>query len=313
MMVGEQGLYIKWGNVMMKTNSVLAIAVLFLQSAAFASHSKHEHCNFIPKNNLNIPVGMELSGGIDEATFNKVIDNVSSFYAPIIKAKGGELKVNRLWTDGTVNASAQRQGKNWVLNMYGGLARHSVTTEDGFALVMCHELGHQLGGFPQSGGILTGNAWASNEGQADYFATMKCFRLVYQNVDNSVVSTMSIPETIKAKCNENFKSTSEINVCLREAMAGQVLANLLWSLSNGQKSLSGDMPSVDTPNTKVVSKTDNSHPEAQCRLDTYFAGSICPVSFTEEFGKKDPITGACATEKGDTYGFRPLCWYKPVK
>jgi len=297
---------------MMKTNLV-AIAVLLLQTTAFAS--KHEHCNFIPKNDLNIPVGMELrAGGITEEQFNTVIDKVISYYEPIIKSKGGTLKMNRLWEDGTVNASAQRQGKTWVVNMYGGLARHSVTTPDGFALVLCHELGHHLGGFPQSGGILGGNAWASNEGQADYFATMKCFRRSYETADNaSVISTLSIPQTMKTKCADHFKSTNEINLCLREAMAGQVLANLLWALGNGQKSFTDakPMPSVDTPNTNVVSKTDNAHPEAQCRLDTYFAGSICPISYTEEFGKKDPITGACAQEKGDKFGYRPLCWYKP--
>ena len=212
-----------------------------------------------------------------------------------------------------MNASAQRQGTTWILNMYGGLARHSITTEDGFAMVMCHEMGHHLGGFPTSGGIM-GSAWASNEGQADYFATMKCFRRVYENADNATaISTMSVPETVKVKCSDNFKSTNEINICVREAMAGQVLANLLWTLANGKSATAKPMPSVDTPNMSVVAKTDNNHPEAQCRLDTYFAGSICPVSFTEDFGPKDAITGACAMEKGDKYGYRPLCWYKPKK
>ncbi len=301
---------------MIKTNLV-AIALLLVQSAAFAGSKKNnEHCNFIPKNDLNIPVGMEFNGGgINEATFNQVIDKVTSFYEPIIKSKGGVLKMNRLWTDGTVNASAQRQGKTWIVNMYGGLARHSVTTADGFALVLCHELGHHLGGYPNTGGILGGNAWASNEGQSDYFATMKCFRRAYENDDNgSIISSMNIPQTVKLKCADHFKSTTEINLCMREAMGGQVLAKLLWALSNGQKTLTDAAkpePSFDTPNTNVVSKTDNAHPEAQCRLDTYFAGSICPISYTEEFGKKDAITGACATEKGDKFGFRPLCWYKP--
>jgi hypothetical protein len=292
---------------------MLAVAGILLQSAAIAHQQSQELCHFMPENNLNIPVGLERSGGIDENTFNKVIDNISKFYAPIISARGGNLKVNRLWDNGTVNASAQRQGSNYVLNMYGGLARHSFTTEDGFALVMCHELGHHLGGYPTAGGLLSLNSWASNEGQSDYFATMKCFRRVYENEDNaSVIANMNVPATVSKKCSDSFKSTSEINLCIRGTMAGQVLANLLWALSNGQKELTGKpKPTIDTPNTNIVIKTDNAHPEAQCRLDTYFAGAICPVYFTEEFGKKDPVTGACAQEKGDRFGFRPLCWYKP--
>ena len=293
---------------------MLAVAVLLMQTAAIAhQQSNKELCHFLPENNLNIPVGMERLGGIDESTFNNVIDNISKYYEPIIKSRGGQLKVNRLWDNGTVNASAQRQGSTYVLNMYGGLARHSRTTEDGFALVMCHELGHHLGGFPTSGGILSLNNWASNEGQADYFGTMKCFRRVYEKEDNaSVIANMEVPATVSKMCSQSFKSTSEINLCIRGTMAGQVLANLLWALSNGEKSFNGkSLPNVDTPNTNIVIKTDNAHPEAQCRLDTYFAGAVCPVHFSEDFGKKDPISGACAMEKGDKLGFRPMCWYKP--
>ena len=296
----------------------LVLAVILMQPTANAN--KADHCNFIPKNNLNIPVGANLQGGLDEATFNKVIDNVSSFYAPIMKAKGGILKVNRLWTDGTVNASAQRSGNSWILNMYGGLARHTLVNEDGFTLVMCHETGHQLGGFPEfkQSILSSGSNWAANEGQADYFATMKCFRRVFEKADNAAaISSLTVPQIVTDKCSATFKSTEEINLCKRESMAGMTLATLLWALANGSSSENGILaaakPAFETPNPKVVSKTDDSHPEAQCRLDTYFAGSICGAAFTDDFGAKDAITGACAMEKGDTFGFRPLCWYKPAK
>ena len=313
-----------------KIIGILAVTTLILQTGAFAAVStaskqikKTELCNFIPPNKLNIPVGRELAdaGGIDEVTFNKVIDNVSSFYAPIMKAKGGTLQVNRLWTDGTVNASAQRTGNTWILNMYGGLARHPITTEDGFTLVMCHETGHQLGGFPKFGKLVGGSrsSWAANEGQADYFATMKCFRRVFQDADNAAaISSLDVPSTVTSKCSSTFKSTTEINLCVRESMAGFTLAKLLWTLANGASNANGitasaAQPSFDTPNPSVVAKTDDNHPEAQCRLDTYFAGSICGAAYTDDFGQSDPITGACAMEKGDKVGTRPLCWYKPKK
>ena len=297
----------------------LVLALTIIQSSAFAGNSiknSKEHCDFLPKNNLRIPVGMEMAGGIDQATFNRVIDTISAVYAPIIKSKGGTLKVNRLWTDATVNASAERKGKTWVLNMYGGLARHSVTTEDGFALVFCHEMGHHLGGFPEIGSGDGNPDWAANEGQADYFATMKCFRRVFEKADNaSVVAKLNVPEFVKTKCANTFKSQEEINLCERESMGGNTLALLLWTLSNGGSSgLAPDAskkPAFDTPDTSHVSSTNDNHPAAQCRLDTYFNGSICGISYTEDFGKSDPSTGACAQEKGDQYGYRPLCWYKP--
>jgi Zn-dependent protease with chaperone function len=53
--------------------------------------------------------------------------------------------------------------------MFGGLARDPLVTKDGFSAVICHEIGHHIAGAPRKG-----FSWASNEGQADYFATTKC-------------------------------------------------------------------------------------------------------------------------------------------
>jgi hypothetical protein len=301
-------------SIITNTFTTVAIATLVLASGAQA-HSNHKHCTFIPENNMYIPEGQELSGGITEAEFNKVIDRVSAFYTPIIAAKGGTFKVNRLWSNGTVNASAQRSGKTWIVNMYGGLARHSVTTTEGFTLVLCHEIGHQLGGYPKTGSVF-GSNWAANEGQADYFATMKCGRRVFAQDDNAaIVASLQVPNIVREKCSLQFKSTLEINVCIRQSMAGMNLATLLHALASGQNSVVASAkaaPQFDTPDTSTVSTTDNAHPAAQCRLDTYFNGAICGVSMDQEFGQTDPSTGACAQEKGDQVGYRPRCWYHPA-
>ena len=53
------------------------------------------------------------------------------------------------------------------------------------------------------------------------------------------------------------------------------------------------------------------HPEGQCRLDTYLAGAVCPVSWMESLSKKDPNHGSCNRDQGFTTGLRPLCWFKP--
>ena len=106
---------------------------------------------FAPDNSMNIPTSQKSINGIDEAVFNQVIDEITAVYEPIVRANGDKMIVNRKWDDGTVNASAQRSGKKVIVNMYGGLARHSLITKDGFAIVMCHEMGHHLGGAPKVG------------------------------------------------------------------------------------------------------------------------------------------------------------------
>jgi hypothetical protein len=57
--------------------------------------------------------------------------------------------------------------------MYGGLARYPGMTEMGFQIVLCHEIGHHLGGQPTYN---QGRDWASVEGQSDYWATLSCMK-----------------------------------------------------------------------------------------------------------------------------------------
>ena len=259
---------------------------------------------FAPENDLNISTSQKSINGIDEAQFNAVIDEVKAIYEPIIINNGDKMVINRKWEDGTVNASAQRIGKKVIINMFGGLARHNLITRDGFAIVMCHELGHHLGGAPKIGGWM--NKWASNEGQSDYFATLKCFRKVYFNDNNlEKVSKMDIDPVVEAKCNAQWTNADEAALCKRSAMAAKSTADLLASLRRS------DAPKFDTPDANVVSRTNNRHPAAQCRLDTYFAGSLCDKDMNEDVSQDDPIIGTCSRTDGYQTGLRSLCWYKP--
>jgi hypothetical protein len=284
--------------------------MLLLFFAFFISSVQAHQCSFIPKNNLSIPYHLNWPYGISHKEFNQVIDQVSSFYEPIIKAQGAELLVNRLWQASTVNASASRRGNIWELNMFGGLARHKLMTKDAFALVMCHEVGHHLGGFPK----YSDGDWASDEGQADFFATMKCFRKVFESENHdSILSTIKIPAVVYEKCSLGFKSKNEIDLCARSSMGSLQVALFLDDLRHISKTLAPIEITFDQPDTTEVNQTNHKHPYAQCRLDTYFAGAICPVPYAEDFGQDNPTQGACSMEKNDSYGYRPRCWYKPVQ
>lgn len=140
--------------------------------------------------------------------YNKVIDAVENFYKPIVAEKGGSLVVNRLWKNGKVNASATLSliGKKWIVNMYGGLARYQGVTADGFAMVMCHEVGHHLAGFPMNDPAPLTRWESSNEGQSDYFASMKCFRSVYGN------DTKIKPLWMRCRCQRLFQSNARFNI-----------------------------------------------------------------------------------------------------
>jgi len=265
---------------------------------AFHENKKHM-CSLIENVERTIPT--QSNTGISESAFNKVLDDFYKVYAPVAKEKGYKLSIKRKWSDSTINASTTREGSTWVINAYGGLARHELMTEDAFLMVMCHEIGHQMGGYPAQ-------SWASNEGQADYFATMKCFRKMMLSGAVKNVRYIRTNTEVEKACSVQHKSYDEIAMCKKGAMVGYTLASVLNSLSNGSTKIN-----FNTPDKTEVIKTNNRHPKAQCRLDTYYAGAVCGVHYSEEFSPESPINGACAEEKGDTFGVRPRCWYKPLK
>jgi hypothetical protein len=260
---------------------------------------------FVEENTMNIPVGAA-AGGLTETDFNSVLNAVEAVYAPIASAKGGTLQIRRLWNDGTVNASAMRYGSTWVVNMYGGLARHPAITSEGFALVACHEVGHHIGGTPKvSDGWF--NSWASNEGQSDYFAVLKCLRRVFTPAENLAwVQSSNLDPYLLAECASQFQSPEEQALCARASMGGMSTAELFRDLRKETT------PALfNTPDQKVVAATDDAHPGTQCRLDTYFQGSICTADLNAELNDRDYRQGTCTVSSGFQKGQRPLCWFKP--
>ncbi len=284
----------------------LLVASLLLTSSLFAC-TQDASQGFVPENDLKITVSQKRFGGLSEEQFNKALDSVEHVYAPIVASAGGKLNIVRKWDDATVNAYAQRMGNEWRVSMFGGLARHETITEDGMALVVCHEIGHHLGGAPKKSSAWS-NPWASNEGQADYFATMKCLRRVWMSEDNaSIISTMTIPAPLTAGCMKQWKDKTDQAICIRGSMAGDSVARLFAALSKDPAPAQ-----FNTPDAKVVAKTDDNHPATQCRLDTYFQGAMCEIPFNQDFTNDSEVTGACHGSTGQKIGTRPLCWFKPL-
>lgn len=260
----------------------------------------------VPENNLWLSPDAKSINTIDEAKFNEVIDKVEKIYAPIITQMGGTLAIARNWEDGTVNAYASRSGDTWNVAMFGGLARHADITEDGFALVVCHEIGHHIGGAPKKQTWM-GTRWATNEGQADYFATLKCLRKAFRSEENAaIVANLDVPQEVVNSCEAQFSNEEEQLICQRGAMAGMSTAKLFQALRNQTES-----PDFTTPDAKIASKTDHNHPATQCRLDTYYSGALCALDDSIDVSNEDEAVGVCYRSSGDTEGVRPLCWFKP--
>ena len=253
---------------------------------------------FFPENNLSIPIS-DKNEGLNQTQFEQVISKVENVYTDVIKDYGGTLVINRKWESPVVNAGALRSSDSWQINLYGGMARHEEMTEDAFALVICHELGHHIGGAPKK--IISGKRhWSSTEGQSDYWAALKCLRRVFENEDNEdSISQASVPPAVTEEC--------QTPLCQRIALAAQAISKINAQIR------SAPMPDFSTPDLTRVMITDDKHPVAQCRLDTLFQGALCTLDWKKTVSQLYEGPGTCHPKEGYEKGIRPLCWYRSTR
>lgn len=209
-----------------------------------------------------------------ELEFRQTIDQVTNYYRPIVQARGAQLNVEYNWNDSTVNAYADKQPGVWTIAMYGGLARRQEITRDGFTLVVCHEMGHLLAGFP----FYSGEDVAS-EGQSDYWATQACAKRIWRG--------------------------NSTRVKARAVAASQSISNMLATLA-------GDVfPSPNRKDPSVVIYTQDTHPDAQCRLDTYLAGVACNQVFPLDAYPLTQFQAYSVSCMPPQIAARPRCWFAP--
>lgn len=243
-----------------------SLFVCLASCSAFAS---------FPENNLDREDFVQgFMSTMTESEFRQTIDQVTSVYRPIIQSRGAQLITEYNWNDSTVNAYADKQPGQWTIAMYGGLARRQEITKDGFMLVVCHEMGHLLGGFPfYSGEDVAG------EGQADFWATQACAKRVWGG---------------------NASRTKA-----RMVAASQSISNMLATLEGSA------YPSPSRKDPSVVLYTQDTHPVAQCRLDTYLAGVACNQVFPLDAYPLTQFQAYSVSCLGLQKGARPRCWFAP--
>jgi hypothetical protein len=274
---------------------------IFLTLIFFSNLNAEEVITCFPKSEMKFYKENKSIDGISEAEFIQLSSRVEKTMGPLIKENTGKkLIINPRWSDATVDASATRdESLNPVVNINGGLARHPQMTRDGLLLLLCHEVGHHLGGAPKSfRGNTTVRGWSSAEGEADYFASTKCLPRVFSDGLETKSLDLEI-DTINLK--DAFQKCKD-DTCTRIILAGKAVSDVFASIKKGS-----NIPNILGNDVTVVDKTYYLHPNPQCRLDTYVAGARCEVGMEVLFDNNDPRVGACAM---NSVGARPACWYR---
>ena len=116
-----------------------------------------------------------INDDVTQASFRKMTDQFQLIFSPEVKKIRKKLVLDLRVNEGSdrhlVKAEADVQGKNAIVRLFGGMARHPLINLDGLTLILCHELGHHLAGPPIRRSDFP---WSSAEGQADYGNTYLC-------------------------------------------------------------------------------------------------------------------------------------------
>lgn len=282
---------------------LLAVTALFLTINSAFSAVKQNDCHLfdsVTTTNKSFPHSSDSSSKTEER-FNEIISQVTSLYTSEFNRLNINFKVEKDFKDPTLNAFAKKDGRNWTVNFFGGLYKSSVVTDDGFALVICHEIGHLIGGAPFY--YASSN---SSEGQADFWATSVCMKKYAAEFQKTAGLKNA---RAKMRCDQHYNEFEEKNICYRTANAAESLATFFARANMTSR------PDFDKNNYSKLNYTNDKHPEAQCRLDTYIAGSLCDreeVATETLIFNRDTADSLCnevvdgAIKKVEK---RPGCWF----
>jgi|GEM_PF-2827971 len=183
----------------------------------------------------------------------------------------------------------------------------AVTDINVFASTVCHELGHVLGGsgpvtadLPDAQAMREGIPTYTNiEGQADYFAAMKCIPRLADVLPPVEPHSLCQGAVDEARCSLVMT-------------IGKIAINAMVDRRNQQArkdGIRGQLPREldygDRSNYRLPLTTYSGYSDDACRLQTWKAAALCDVDSWVDFSPTDEDQGACV----DGAGMRPRCWY----
>lgn len=246
-----------------------SLIFLLLSQSVFASVDSFSQ-NFAPSSNIKIDnsqISFDLQNSetsaytITRAEFLSTLSIARKLFTPLAAEKNRRLEIFSDWNSNWTQAFARRWDTDQVL-IYGGIARIPGGTQDSLALLLCHEIGHLYAGAPYS----DEHNMLSAEGQADWWATNLCW---FQLAKELKTSTQNLRTTSNSLSEISQPPAEELFKLKDRALKAALIVTAFYAANRNIPA-----PLIETPDLTIVDKTLLTHPEPQCRLDTYVAGLI---------------------------------------
>lgn len=242
-----------------------------------------------------------------EREMHRVAKEVISAYYPLAELAHKKLVLNWDMRSSITNVTGNEiPGNIWQIHAYGGLVLNSNLTTEAFRFILCHEIGHILGGNPRWPSIYPG-IMNSNSGQPDYYAASVCMKLVLRGQDNVRFvqrsrASAAIVTTCQSRFASYYPSMNEIAICIRTLQAGEEGLRFIAGV------LGSPMPDIHHRDPQKAKLWEQAHPNVQCRLDTVVAGALCIYQPTGRAINEGEIANQFCASLPKGLG-RPACWF----
>jgi hypothetical protein len=186
------------------------------------------------------------------------------------------------WEKPYLGAGSVLFAGNFKVMLWGGMVRARFMTFGAVASLLCHELGHRLGGAPHQQFPGQSEDWSSSEGQADYFAATVCLPKIFDRLQK--VAPQKLKQDTEPVTESLCRSSANPQRCQWVATSGIDMIQVL------QVYYDYDIPFADPQSwsqERPVTTLLTQYPSYQCRMDTFKSGARDP---------KAP---------------RLRCWYRP--
>lgn len=197
-------------------------------------------------------LSLSVQAQISKSEFRHVISVIQQEFSHLSINKNRKLKFYTSYESDWAQAFARRWEDDEI-HVYGGFAKIKGATQDSFALIVCHELGHLHAGYPYSNVDLE----LSVEGRSDYWATNICLPKVIPHL-----------REITPSAHANYCADQ---MCAR-ILDAAIIVTTHFARNDKEK------PSLSKRDESVVQEVLKTHPSAQCRLDTFKAGLFFEMS-----------------------------------
>ncbi len=231
-----------------------------------------------PPTVVSFPVGVIPNSGIQKAEVDTLIAVITELYFTDVEKKGHHLAWDFNWEQPYIGAGSYPPNEFFRIMLWGGFVRAPQVSIESLALILCHELGHLLGGPP----YLTLDASEGNlisaEGQADFFAAQSCLPRLIKD------QRVHFRPTSHAFALQFCSADETCEKILETAQDFAVILHSYFDRFNTQANI--EQSSAEIASTTLIM----SYPSDQCRIDTYKAAALCQIRQAQ-----------CV---------RPRCWFK---